>query len=435
MGKLAITGGEKVRKEVFPAYSTIGEEEQSAVKRVLDSKVLSKYLGAWHEDFYGGPEVQSLEQEWSSFFNVKHAISVNSATSGLYCAVGASGVGPGDEVIVSPYTMSASAAAIMVFNAIPVFADVEPEYFCLDPQSVEKCITKNTKAIMVVDIMGQPYDVEGIRRIAKKYNLVVIEDCAQAPGAKSGDLYAGTLGDIGVFSLNYHKHIQSGEGGIVVTQDDRLADRIRLIRNHAEAVVDAKGESDIVNMIGFNFRMNEIEAAISREQLKKLPNLIEDRIRNVEYLNTKLTGIPCLSPAPVRKNTTHVYYVHPLLFDENKSEGISRNRFIDAVKAELMPTAGREAEGVMIGCGYVKPLYLQPIYQKRIAYGKDGCPWSCDKYSGTVNYEKGLCPVTENLNENSFIAHEIMRPPMTNSDLNDVADAFHKVWDNRKELL
>jgi len=150
---------------------------------------------------------------------VKHAVSVNSATSGLYCAVGAVGVGPGDEVIVSPYTMAASATAALVYNAVPVFADIEPDCFCLSAESVAQKITERTKAILVVDIFGQPYDVDGINALAKKHGLIVIEDAAQAPGATFRGRFAGTLGDIGVYSLNYHKHIHSGEGGVVVTDD------------------------------------------------------------------------------------------------------------------------------------------------------------------------------------------------------------------------
>src|SRR3972149_2451196 len=178
MSELALLGGEKVRKTKFPAYRVIGHEEEEAVKRVFQSGIFSRFLGVWHEDFYGGPEIQALELEWAEYFNVKHAIAVNSATSALYCAVGATGVEPGDEIIVSPYTMSASAIAPLIYNAIPVFADIEKDYFCLDPISVEARITDRTRAILVVDIFGQPYDADRVNDIAKKHNLLVIEDCA-----------------------------------------------------------------------------------------------------------------------------------------------------------------------------------------------------------------------------------------------------------------
>jgi perosamine synthetase len=434
MPKLALLGGKKTRNNKFPAHRTVGREEEKAAKRVIRSGVLSRFLGTWHEDFYGGPEIRSLEKEWAEFFGVKHAIAVNSATSALYCAVGALEIGPGDEVIVSPYTMSASATAPLVYNAIPVFADIEEDYFCLSPESVEKAITERTKAIIAVDILGQPYDAEKINAIARKHNLKVIEDCAQSPGAKFNGRWAGTLGDIGVYSLNYHKHIHSGEGGIIVTDNDEIAEKLKLIRNHAEAVVGAKGHSNLVNMVGFNYRMTELDAAVAREQLKKLPKLLSERIKNIEYLNRGLKSIPCLETAKTRPGATHSYYLHAIKFKKDIA-GLERDRFIEAVKAELEVTELRETEGVKVGTGYVKPLYLQPIFQKKIAFGAGGCPWSCEKYHGNVNYSAGLCPTTERMHFHELITHELMKPGMKKKDLDDVVSAFEKVWINRGELL
>ncbi len=433
MNYLAINGGKKVRRKKFPSYNTIGKEEKQAVLKVLNSGVLSQYLGVWGKDFYGGEGVRTLEKEWASHFRVKHAIAVNSATSGLYAATGAAGIGPGDEVIVSPYTMSASVMPPLIYGAIPVFADIEKDYFCLDPASVEQRITEHTKAIIVVDLFGQPYDVERINEIAKKHNLVVIEDASQAPGATYQGKYAGTLGDIGVFSLNYHKHIHTGEGGMVVTDNDELADRVRLIRNHAESIVEAKGVKNLVNMVGFNFRMTEIEAAIGRCQLRKLKFLLKSRIMSIEYLADRLETIKGLRPARVRPGCTHSFYVHPILYDQRLT-GVLRNRFVDAVKAELAPTQGRETWGPLISCGYVKPLYLLPLFQKQIAIGANGYPFKSSFYHGKVMYEKGICPVAEQLYENSLFHHDLAKPPVTKKDLDDIAEAFMKVSRHVKEL-
>jgi len=431
--KLAINGGDPVRTEPFPAYVTVGSAEEEAVAGVIQSGILSKYLGCWHEQFYGGSQVQALEEEWAAYFDVKHAIAVNSCTSGLYCAVGAAGVEPGEEVIVSPYTMSASATAPLVFNAIPVFADIEEDYFCLNVDAIEACITPRTRAVIVVDIFGLPYDAEGINRLAKRHGLTVIEDCAQAPGARSGARYAGTLGDIGVYSLNYHKHIHCGEGGVVVTDDDEIAERVRLIRNHAEAVVEGKGTANLSNMLGFNFRMTELEAAVARCQLRRLETLLAQRRDNVAYLEESLGAIPALVMPSARESCSHAYYVHAIKY-RGIEGGITRDVFADAVRAELPVHALRENEGVKLGCGYAKPLYLQPMFQKKIAYGSRGCPFVAPWYDGAVDYSKGICPVAERMYEKEVITHEFMLPSMGHKDMDDVLAAFEKVWNNREEL-
>lgn len=428
MGKLAINGGEKVRNKLFPAYRVIGEEEEKAVVEVLRSGILSRYLGCWAEDFYGGPQVQAMEKEWAGFYGVKHAISVNSATSALYCAAGAIGLEPGDEVIVSPYTMCASATAPLIYNAVPVFADIEYEYYCLDPEDVERKITDKTKAIIVVDILGQPYDANKINDIAKKYGLYVIEDNAQGPLATYKGKYAGTLGDIGVFSLNYHKHIHCGEGGILVTDDDELAERMRLIRNHAEAVVEKKGVTNLNNMIGFNMRMTEIEATITREQLKKVKWLVEERRRNVKYLEDNLKNIPFLRMPKIREGCEHSYYTHAIKYNESQT-GVTRKRFVEAMQAELMPIELRETEGVKIGLGYEVPLYSQPLFKQKWAYGNTNYP-----FSDSVTYDGINCPTCERVCSEETVFHDLMRPFMSKQDLDDVIEAFHKVADNINEL-
>lgn len=435
MSKLALLGGEKVRKDKFPAYKPIGKEELEQATEVFKDSIFSRFLGCWHDDFFGGPQVQALEKKWAEYFNVKHAISVNSATSALYCAVGAVGTEPFDEIIVSPYTMCASATAPLIYNAIPVFADVEPDCFCLDVKSIEKQITAKTRAIIVVDILGQPYNAPEINALAKKYNLKVIEDCAQAPFAKLNGKFAGTLSDIGIYSLNYHKHIHCGEGGILVTNDDELANKLRMIRNHAEAVIEAKGDKDLTNMFGFNYRMTEIEAAIANVQLDKLENLVKERRTNIQYLEESLKQIPFLTMPKVRENAEHAYYQHAFLFNE-KIAGIHRNKFVEAISAELTPITLRETEGIKISCGYVKPLYLSPMFQNKIAYGSKGFPWNyAEKVNDKIyNYSKGICPVVEDLHFNKLIAHEYMRPGLSKEDLDDVIAAFIKVWENINEL-
>ena len=179
--KLALYGGAKTIKKRLKRYNPIGKEEVVAAKKVVESGVLSKFLGCWDPDFYGGSMVQKFERACEKHFTVKHAVTVNSWTSGLVAAVGAIGIEPGDEVIVSPWTMCASATAILHWNAIPVFADIEPDTFCIDPKSVEANITPQTKAIMAVDIFGQSANMDALMTIASKHGLKVISDTAQAP--------------------------------------------------------------------------------------------------------------------------------------------------------------------------------------------------------------------------------------------------------------
>ncbi len=428
--KLALHGGSPVRTRPFPPYVTVGKEEKDAVCRVIDSGVLSRYLGCWHEQFMGGEEVQTLEKEWAAYFKVKHAVAVNSASSGLICAIGAAGIGPGDEVIVGPWSMSISATAPLFYGATPVFADVEPDCFCLNPNDVAQKITPRTKAILVVDLFGQPYDADAINALAKEHGLVVIEDTAQAPGAALHGKATGTLGDIGIFSLNYHKHIQCGEGGVVVTDNDKLAERVRLIRNHAESVVEGMGVTDLSNMLGYNFRMTELEAAIARCQLGKLESLNKKRLEKVSYLENGLQHIPCLTMPKVRKNASHVYYVHACLYDGQEA-GVSAGQFVRAIQAELPYFALREKEGTKLGAGYVRPLYRLPLFQKKNTVKNINWPFSLHT---DRSYQGNICPECEQLYADKLLTHEFMLPCMEKTDLDDVLEAFEKVWKNRVQL-
>ena len=427
MGILAINGGTPLCKKVFVPNITTGEEEVKAATEVLKSGILSGFVGSPSDEFFGGKYVKQFEKDWSNKFDIKHSVSCNSATSALIMAMGAVEIGPGDEVIVSPYTMSATATSILFYNAIPIFADIEEDTFCLDPKSVLSKITENTKAIVTTDIHGQPSDMDALIKISKEYNIKLIVDAAQSPGAKYKDNYAGTLGDIGVFSLNRHKNIQTGEGGVAVTNDDELALRMQLIRNHGEALTSSGIErftpKSLVNILGFNFRMTEIEAAMGIEQLKKLDFLNNHRVKLSEYLNRKLSKYNFLSLPKVRENCTHIYYMYILKFNEEIA-GVSRDKFIEAIRAE----------GINIWGGYLKPLYLESLYQEKIAY-KDGYPFRNNSaYKKDVDYSKGICPVAEKLYEKETIVNIFNYYPLSTEDMDLIINGFEKVFNNIEEL-
>jgi len=425
MEKLAILGGSPVRKKSFPEYQTLDEKEEQAVAKVIRDGIISDFIGAKGPFFLGGKKVIELEEMYKKHCDVKYAISMNSATSVIIAAMGAFGIGPGDEVIVTPYSHVISATAPLIFDAIPIFADSEPDTFCMSVESIKKCITEKTKAIIVVDLFGQSADMDEIMELARKHNIKVLSDSAHITIANYKGKMAGTLADIGSYSLNGHKTIQCGEGGIAVTNDEELALKLQLLRNHAENCVADMEISDITNMIGYNFRMTELEAAVAIEQLKKSRKLVEHRRMLCEHLTERLTGLKGITPPVVREDCTHDYLLYCIHYDE-KTVGISRNDFMKRLDAEGITLTVKDKRHVPPISNFVKPIHLQPIFSKK-HFRPKGYPWTSEHYSGDVSYGLGLCPVVEDLWQNSLICVNAIYPPLTISDMDDIADAFEKV--------
>ena len=413
--QLAMLGGAKTRETPFPPHPVIGDEEKKAVLEVLNKGRLSTFIAAPGENFLGGEKVQELERLFCDYHHTEYAVVFNSATAALHASVVACGVQPGEELITTPYTFTSTATCAFMNNAVPVFADVTPDTFTINPVEIEKKISPLTKAIIPVHLFGNPADMKEIMEIAEENKLKVIEDAAQAPGAKYRDKLVGTIGDCGIFSLTENKNITSGEGGVLITDDKEIAEIARLIRNHGEAVIAGQKKRTYKALIlGWNYRMTEVDAAIGIEQFKKLDYFTEERNKLAHYLTERLRTIERFTPPEVPEGNYHAYYVYAILYD---MDGIDRDLFVEALNAE----------GIPVGAGYVKPLYYSPIYH-------ENKPFIYQYYRGNARYSPGLCPVAEKLYNEALITTLLTRPPATFEDMDDILRAIDKILDNRDIL-
>lgn len=425
MSKLAIDGGTPVRTRPFAPYRTFDENEERGVVEVIREGVISDYIGAPGAYFMGGKRVQQLEDMWRAHTGAKHAVVMNSATSVIIAAMAAFGVGPGDEVIVTPYSHVISATAPLLYDAIPVFADSEPDCLCMSVQSIREKITERTKAIIVVDLFGQSADMDGIMALANEHGIQVLSDSAHITKATYKGRMAGTLAHIGSYSFNGHKTIQCGEGGMAVTDDDELAMRLRLVRNHAENCVAGYEVENIVNLVGFNFRMTELEAAVAIAQTRKIDRLVDARRVLCAHLDKRLRGVPGITTPIVRQGCTHDYLLYPVLFDA-ATVGITRDEFLRRLDAEGIKTRKVGEEHVPPVTGFVKPIHLQPVFTKR-TFRPKGYPWDSPHYGREVPYGMGVCPVVESFWQERLFTVNAIYPPLTVADMDDIADAIIKV--------
>jgi dTDP-4-amino-4,6-dideoxygalactose transaminase len=423
-GDLAVNGGRAARAKPWLDPAAIGAEEKAAVLRVMESGRLSLFQGSFSPDppfsFYGGPQVRALERTWREHLGMNFAVAVNSATSGFIAAFGALGVGFGDEVIVPPICSSACALAPLLFGAIPVFADVEPETGALDPRSFEKRATPRTKAVVVSHPFGFPADMASILRVAWRGGIKVVEDCTQAHGARQQGKCVGTFGDVGVFSLGAKRPIQSGEGGLCVTNDGQLAFRLALLRNHGESAVQESGYEDIVNLAGFNFRMTEMQAAVAQEQIKKLDAVNKSRLDLAAALTEGIQDIEFLSPLKERRGSRATFSSYPLRF-LGELAGAGLDRFAAALRAE----------GAPFESGGVRPHYLLPLFQKKFLF-KHGYPFSApENRDSKPDYSLGSCPAAEKLLLGELLVSGRIAPPNTLDDVRDAVAAIRKTAGER----
>ena len=313
------------------ANPKVGRQERVAVNRVLKSGMLA-----------AGKEVSAFENEFSNYVDGRICVAVNSGTSALHLAFLAAGIGPGDEVIVPSFSFAATANSVVLAGARPVFADIEPIFFNIDPKSVESLINNRTKAIMPVHLYGHPANMPALLDLAKKYDLLVFEDAAQAHAASLDGKPVGAWGLAASFSFYPTKNMTSGEGGMIVTEDDKLARMARLLRNQG---MEKRYENEIV---GFNTRMTDIHAAIGRVQLKRLNKWTETRIKNAEFLTDSLTNVVTPSVAP---GAVHVYHQYTI-------------RVVDHDRDEF----AKEMEKCGVGSGvyYPKPTHKLTSFNEKV---------------------------------------------------------------------
>jgi len=328
------------------AKPIIGEEEIAAVGDVLRSGMLTQ-----------GKIVEQFEGEFSKYLGVKHSIAVSNGTIALDLALKGYGLQPGDEIISPAFTFIATANCALYQGLKPVFADVDPKTFNIDPQSLAEKITGKTRAVVGVHLYGQPFDLKAAMQICEDRHLILIEDCAQAHGAEFGGKKVGGFGT-GCFSFYPTKNMTTGEGGMITTNDDALAARLRLLRNHGDT-----GKYNHV-ALGYNFRMMNLQGAIGLVQLKKLEDFTAKRIRNAEFLteNIKIKGLTTPFQAA---NVRHVYHQYVVRIEDNFPA--SRERFMEYL----------QSKGIGAAVHYPKPVYEQPLYQS-LGYGKERCPVSED---------------------------------------------------------
>ena len=380
---LALFGGRKAVTRGCPPWPLIDASVVRAVTRALQHESLSPLRGGLPGRF---------EQRFARYHGRKYAIMVNGGTAALHLALAAAGLEPGDEVITSPYSWGATTGCILHHNAVPVFADIHPDTLCLDPTRIAAHITSRTRAILPVHIFGMPADMTAILRIAREHDLAVIEDCAQATGARLRGKLVGSLGHFGAFSLQASKNLVAGEGGILVTNDAKayqraLAFGVHPVRMRAE--IKAPEIARYIDSLGPNFRPHPLGAAIAEAQLGSLGRWIRDKSRNFARLFRRVRGIVELCGADFlrrNKGTVHGFHMAPLRIVHPNLKRLPQPLIIEALRAEGMPVGG-----------YVGTLIpLRARFRDLVFYGR-GCPWACRHALRLPDYGPGNWPVAEEL--------------------------------------
>lgn len=409
MPQLAINGGPPLRQKPFPGWPPPDPGFVEAVARVAQS-------GCWG---IGGPMNERMAASFAAFHDAEYAIPCTSGTTALEVALRAAGIGPGDEVIVPPYTFVATASSVIAAGAVPVFADVCPDTLCVDPTEVEKQVTPLTRALICVHIGGMPCDLDSLTALAARRGLVLIEDCAQAHGAEYGGRRVGAFGDAGAFSFQSSKNVAAGEGGLVVTNRRDLYERAWSYVNVGR--VQDGGWYDH-RVFGTNLRLTEFQAALVLRGLELLPAHMDLRDACSVHLRKRLRAIPGIGYQEFSPGATRsAWHLFIFRYDAKAWAKLPLRRFVEALAAE----------GVPVGLGY-NPLYREGMF--RAGWDPARPPFSPAVYSGHVDYAATQCPVCEHLCEEGSFWMGQSTLLGTPADMDDVADAILKLRENLSEL-
>jgi perosamine synthetase len=419
---LAALGGKKTVQ--LPTYEwpveflkRYGQREADAVANVIKHGVV---WGTF------APEISAFEEEFADYTGVKYAIFMNSGTAALHCAMAAAGVQPGDEVITSPHTFIGSASCILQQGAIPVFVDIDPRTYIIDPSKIEEKIIKATKVIEPVHIYGLPADMDAIQKVADSHGLVVVEDACQAHGAEYKGKKVGSVGAMGTFSFNGTKNMQTGEGGMFVTDSDEYAGTSEKVRIFGESLRPGVARPYMAGGMGWNYKSNEITAALGRVQLSRLDETNKARINMAEFLTRRLRKLQGLIPPFIPDYAKSVYHYYKIRVDPEKlGSKLPPKEFRDRIVVAL------QAEGIRAAIWCARPIYMQPVFQTREGWGK-GFPWKSPYVKRDVAYPQGLCPVAERISNETF--NLSLHPPNGLDLMEEYAQAFEKVIEHANEL-
>ena len=407
MSKLACLGGSPVRSRPFPPWPIVDHSDENALLNVLRS-------GKWGR--HQGNITEAFEQRFASYQGARFGIGVVNGSVAIRLALHAAGIQPGDEVILPAYTFFSTASSVVEVNAIPVFVDISPDTYCLDPGAIEAAITSRTRAVIPVHFAGQAAAMHEIMDIAGRYRLIVIEDAAHAHGADYRGKRLGSFGEMSTFSFQASKNLTCGEGGIILTSDERYERMCRSLHTCGRFPDSAWYEHHV---LGGNYRMNELQAALLCSQMDRLEEQVRVREANGSFLNNELSKIPGIRPMQRGfGKSRHGYHLYIFRYDAIAFHGLPRQIFLKALNAEGIPCSS----------GYDRPLYKQPVFLER-AFG----PY-LSKVVTYPDYAQISLPVSEQAcQEACWLAHSLLLGNQNN--MVELVEAVNKVYKYHQELL